>query len=793
MHLTPAHPLLNALLTGLLFLSVSSGRYATAADEATSASQDANAAGAQDDKTPEGHSYHGEVFNEGPRQAAWLMEGVGKVRFPVTSSHADAIRFVEQGVAQLHGFWYFESERSFRQAATLDPDCAIAYWGMAMSNRSNADRAKNFIKEAVARKDKASRREQLYIAAFDRYINAKAENADEKEKRAERYMSDLDDLLIEFPDDIEAKAFLCEFFWSARRENVNAPSYLAVDAMIEDVLEVEPMHPAHHYRIHLWDTKKPENAVRSAALCGPSAPAIAHMWHMPGHIYSRLKRYHDAVWQQEASARVDHAHMMHDRVMPDQIHNFAHNNEWCIRNMISIGRVHDAVALARNMISMPRHPTYNHLDKFGSFKYGRQRLMQVLRTFELHDQILRLSETDWLGPVGDKSMDLERRRAVGAALAAVGQADAAGKIRSELDGELQKKRDEQKTAGDEAVAKATEEKKDEKGIEAARKSAEDKFGGDIRNLEQAVQEIDGRLAALNGDFATAIDLVKKAGDVSVEYQTALLVHAEQFDDAVKRIESHVKSNQHEVLPLASQVVTLWKAGKRDEARAALDELRKLSQVIDLDVPAFAAVTPIAVELGFESDWRQPLEVRDDLMPRPDLDALGPFRWQPVQAPAWQLAGVGQEQVALHDFRGRPVVLVFYLGYGCLHCAEQLQAFDPMVGQFRDAGIDVIAVSTDKQEDLARAWKDLDAPLKMPLLSDNELQVFRSYRCYDDFEQQPLHGTFVIDQQGRIRWQDISYEPFMDPAFVLQEAKRLLSLDVAETETTELHAAQVDRN
>ena len=65
---------------------------------------------------------------------------------------------------------------------------------------------------------------------------------------------------------------------------------------------------------------------------------------MPGHIYSKRKRYHDAAWHQEASARVDHAHMMRDRVLPDQIHNFAHNNEWLCRNLITVGRVHDAVA-----------------------------------------------------------------------------------------------------------------------------------------------------------------------------------------------------------------------------------------------------------------------------------------------------------------------------------------------------------------------------------------------------------------------------------------------------------------
>ncbi|MFM7922031.1 MAG: hypothetical protein ACKPJJ_17550, partial [Planctomycetaceae bacterium] len=105
------------------------------------------------------------------------------------------------------------------------------------------------------------------------------------------------------------------------------PSQLAVDAMIQEVLDVEPLHPVHHFRIHLWDGRKPERALQSSALGGLASPGIAHMWHMPGHIYSRLRRYHDAVWQQEASARVDHAHMMRDRVLPDQIHNFAHNTD----------------------------------------------------------------------------------------------------------------------------------------------------------------------------------------------------------------------------------------------------------------------------------------------------------------------------------------------------------------------------------------------------------------------------------------------------------------------------------
>ena len=243
-------------LSIVLFAGVASAAEDAKADDAATTETQST-----ESTTVEGHSLHGEVFNEGPRQAAYLMSGLGKVSFDVTSSSDEAESFVRQGIAQLHGFWYFESERSFRQAAMLDPECAIAYWGMAMSNRKNSKRATGFIKEAMDRKDKASRRERLYIEAFSEYMKAKSGSSEEKKKRAEKYVSRLDDLVIEFPDDIEARAFLVEFLWSARREGIKLSSYLVVDAMIEDILDREPLHPAHHYRIHLWDTKKSELAL----------------------------------------------------------------------------------------------------------------------------------------------------------------------------------------------------------------------------------------------------------------------------------------------------------------------------------------------------------------------------------------------------------------------------------------------------------------------------------------------------------------------------------------------------
>lgn len=742
---------------------------------------------------PEGHSIHGEAFNEGPRQAAYLMDGIGHVRFDVTTKSDEARAFVLQGIGQLHGFWYFESERSFRQAAMLDPDCAIAYWGMAMSNRRNSDRAKGFIDQAMQRKDNASRREQLWIEAFDRYIKAKTDSKEDKERRAKKYVSDLESLLLEFPDDIEAKAFLCEFLWSGKREGVDMVSYLTVDALIQDVLDEQPLHSAHHYRIHLWDSRKPEKALESAARCGLAAPAIAHMWHMPGHIYSRLKRYHDAVYQQEASARVDHAHMMKDLVLPDQIHNFAHNNEWCIRNLIHIGRVGDALDLAKNMIELPRHPKYNHIGKSGSFKYGRQRLLDVLRTFQLHDQLVALADTPWLEDTGNKTEDLRRDRYVAAALVATGKIERANNIRSTLAEQLEKDKAAQKKAGDEADKKARAEKKNDKDVKKARSSAESKFRSRIRDLQQAVDEIDGRIAWHEDRKEDALELLKKAGGVPVEEQVMFMLAAGKTDDAVKRIADHVRTNENEVRPLAAQVEVLWAADQKDEARKSFEKLRQISQTIDLSVPCFQRLGPIATAMDFDADWRTQPTVAADIGARPPLDSLGPFRWQPVRAPQWQLVDTKGNELALANFKGRPVVVIFYLGAGCLHCAEQLQKFAPETQRFRDAGLDLVAVSTDKQETLHRAWQDLDKPFDFPLVSDAEMQVFRKYRCYDDFEQQPLHGTFLIDAEGRIRWQDISYEPFMDVDFVLKEAQRLLGQDQANPSATseDMKTAQAD--
>ena len=751
-----------------------------------------------------GHSYHGEAFNEGPRQAAVLIEGMAPIEFATSTKLASAQQFMEQGIAQLHGFWYLEAERSFRQASKEDPELAIAYWGMAIANVNNPERARGFIDEAMKRRKNASRRETLYIEALDRFIekktedqtsndDAKQQKEDEREakkKRTERYLSDLDKILLEFPEDIEAKAFIAVQMWMADRAGVKLTSRHAVNALMGEVFAANPKHPAHHYRIHLWDSARPAKALKSAAMCGPASPGIAHMWHMPGHIYSRLKRYNDAAWQQEASARVDHAHMIRTRLMPDQIHNFAHNNEWLVRNLLYVGRVNDALELSRNLVSLPRHPRFNTLEKRGSYKYGRQRLLQTLTEYGLWEELIREAGGPYLPPTEDAAQQEEWLGWLAVSHFMTGDAKKGSKTlrslqrrRLALQNQLLDLQDKlaQGSSETEPQSEDSEASDDSKPAGTNDENTDDAEPADPDELKKHISQL--RQIIARGSTASAV----KRKDVKAFKQHLenaklnSLIQAQwyadigQIDEGIKIVEKAVRGGVGQVRPLAIQVDLLWRKGRKDEAKKQFAKLQKVAGVADLETPLLTKLAPIAEAVGVKGDWRLPAPPADDLGERPPLDELGPFRWQPYFSPTWGAKNSSGELVAGEEFDGRPRVIIFYLGFGCLHCVEQLQSFAPMIEQFQEAGIEVLAISNESVKQLDLGIKNFDTELKIPLFSDAEQHAFRSFRCWDDFEDQPLHGTFLIDSRGKVRWQDISYEPFNEPEFLLREAKRLLAL------------------
>ncbi|MCH2103410.1 MAG: peroxiredoxin family protein [Planctomycetes bacterium] len=750
------------------------------------------------DEVLEGHSVHGQSFNEGPRQAAYLLETQANVSFPVTAESPEVQAFFNQGVSFLHGFWYFEAERTFRHIRSLDETCTMALWGMAMANVDNQDRAADFARRAWLERDSVTERERMYIDSLAAFYEVEGEETpkrfqelDEKEEkeetearkkrrkdRAKDLIKAYSDIIWEFPDDLEAKAFSVNRLWLNDGLGVKISGRQANEAILQQVLTEKPDHPAHHYRIHLWD--QDENAKRvvdSAIAIGPSMPTVAHMWHMSGHIFSRLGRHSDAAWQQEASARVDHAHMMRDWVLPDQIHNFAHNNEWLTRSLRHHARVEESVSLAKNMIELPRHPDYNTLDR-GSANYGRRRLLETLSLYEQWQALVELTDTHYLD-VSDEPKDrADRAHRLAKSHAYLGNWESFEIERLALEEALAEAKSDRVTEMEEAEDGVREEGGDRKKIHEAMSDVLDEYQPTLDDIHDQLESLDAlRKVLTHEEVDENLELLKERG-FEKAHLALLYIGAGEGEKAEEVAREAAKDKEGRIYPNATLPHILYLSRKTEEALELFDELRPWTSRADLSLPALARLAPLAAERGLSEDWRPEVQRAEDIPAeaRPELDSLGPVRWTPIAAPEWKHPdGLGGE-LALSDYRGRPVIVILFLGFGCVHCVEQLAAFTPAYDEFADRGIDMVAIGTDTPEVLAAGvGEDGEEPYPFPLAADPELELFKSWRAYDDFEDVPLHGTYLIDGAGRVRWLDISFEPFMDWEFLLEESVRLLGL------------------
>ncbi len=821
------------------------------ASHATAEENEAAAKTAATSDAQPGHSFHDDAFNEGPRQAAYLMQGMGNVHWPTSTPSAMAQRFFDQGLSQLHGFWYFEAERSFRQASAIDPECAIHYWGMARANVENPSRSAGFIEQAMQRIDQANKVERRLIETWSRRVkdwpeepNAKTDDdssekritigkrnerstdlkdatRDQRKNRLKEYVKDLESIAVDYPQDIEIKAMLILQYWQNDGAGIELQSHLAIDALLSELFALSPRHPAHHFRIHLWDYRNEKLAITAAAQCGPSAPGIAHMWHMPGHTYSRLNRYSDAAWQQEASARVDHAHMIRDAVMPDQIHNYAHNNEWLIRNWLFLGRVNDAISLAKNMIELPRHPSFNAPKGSGSASYGRQRLIGALSTYQRWSDMLEACDSIYLTGNSD-AVELDATQVLRAiALAQLGRVQEAElerdrllAVRKSLRAEIQSLEvsdskltarppkleepfpapadlfsSENETGGPAKVSEDFDEErwKDSSPEQQAQERRKHELNYRHYRLGQSLNGLLAHLFAVQGQYREAVRASQAArGNVDPLLRIEWASRANEHELAVRKMREAFDAAPGQLMPAALAVWVANEAILNQPQSTSLDSWKELrNQAIaqtavlaasgDSSIPWVDRAHAIATAEAPETQWATPATPPSDTGDRPPLDTLGPVRWTPPMAPRWSLPMADGREESSKRLEGKPYVMILYLGFGCLHCAEQLSKFSPMLDPFQEAGIEVIGVSTETLASLRAGLKDYDGEMRIPLAANPDLDVFKAFRCFDDFEGQPLHGTIFVDAQGRIRWQDIGHEPFMDVDFLRTESKRLLQL------------------
>ncbi len=236
-------------------------------------------------------------------------EDFGEVSFSLSCKYSVRETF-NLAVALLHSFEYGDAERMFAKVIDADPECAMAYWGIAMSNfyslweaqpENGLQKGSAAIKIARGIQVK-SLREEEYIDAIGQFYD----NWDESghEERAQRFEQSMERIYVSYPDDQEAAIFYAlALIGTADKQDKTYAHHLKAGEILKEIFPDEPSHPGiAHYLIHTYDT--PELApkgLEAARMYASIAPGSAHALHMPSHIFTRLGLWDESIASNIAS------------------------------------------------------------------------------------------------------------------------------------------------------------------------------------------------------------------------------------------------------------------------------------------------------------------------------------------------------------------------------------------------------------------------------------------------------------------------------------------------------------
>jgi tetratricopeptide (TPR) repeat protein len=236
---------------------------------------------------------------------------LGTVHFE-TSCKPEAQKLFDRGMLYQHSFWYRASQKTFEEVLKADPECAIAYWGIALSllwNPHAAPAAKNLAEGSAALAKAQSvgaktERERDYLAALGT-MYADYEKVDHR-TRLLAYAKAMEQLAARYPNDDEAQIhYALALNTSASPSDKTYANQLKGAAILEVIAKRQPQHPGvAHYLIHLYDyppiADKGIEAARRYAKIAPDAP---HALHMPSHIFTRVGYWQESIDSNMASGR----------------------------------------------------------------------------------------------------------------------------------------------------------------------------------------------------------------------------------------------------------------------------------------------------------------------------------------------------------------------------------------------------------------------------------------------------------------------------------------------------------
>jgi Tfp pilus assembly protein PilF len=274
---------------------------------------------------------------------------LGQISFQSTCNPA-AQALLEQGLGWLHSFEYAPAEQAFAGAAEADPRCAIAHWGVAMSNYhplwappTAAELAKGQAAVAKARAVGGSKREQDYVAAIGAFY-ADSDRVDHK-TRALAYTAAMEQLHRRYPADDEAAAFYALSLVAAGTMD-DDPAFgreKAAAAILASMMARRPHHPGvAHYLIHGFDYPQlAKFGLEAARRYASIAPASAHAQHMPSHIFIRLGLWDEAIKSNLAADAAGRAYAR-SKGLPGEWDQRLHAMDYLAYSYLQTGQDHEA-------------------------------------------------------------------------------------------------------------------------------------------------------------------------------------------------------------------------------------------------------------------------------------------------------------------------------------------------------------------------------------------------------------------------------------------------------------------
>ncbi|HET8531330.1 MAG TPA: hypothetical protein VFO08_09295 [Methylomirabilota bacterium] len=326
-----------------------------------------------------------------------LFADLGSYHRTITTASPEAQAYFDQGLRLVYGFNHYEAQAAFREAARLDPTCAMCAWGVALTYGSNYNSPTDAERERGALTAVSQARTLAALAATDReraLIAALAtrHSASPTADRAaldRAYADAMRDVSRRFPDDLDAATLLADALMNLRpwslwtAEGAPQPGTEEIVATLERVLVVDPMHPgANHLYIHAVEASPdPRRAEAAADRLRGLMPGAGHMVHMPSHIYYRIGRYADAAEVNVRAVAADRAYFTRSRPSPIyRMMYYPHNLDFVWHAAALEGRGAECLRAAREfaaaapaeaVLEMPDMETAPAAPYFALVRFGR--------------------------------------------------------------------------------------------------------------------------------------------------------------------------------------------------------------------------------------------------------------------------------------------------------------------------------------------------------------------------------------------------------------------------------------